>query len=143
MKKVSTFDCGPAFAMTKVILYAYNKEDKKSVTKMKKFRDLYGKPGMKNTSTPSGCCLFEDWRQTKARRPIYVVLNIVREIPLNAIFRTLPHELSHISGFLSDNFHVDPILEPIAYTMGYMTEQFQKDLLRELGYEITRKEESK
>ena len=140
MKKISKFDCGPAFAMAKVVLYEYNAEDPKSLARAMKFRRERGKKV--SNHVPGGFCVFDDFRSSRGTAPIYIFVGAQgRKDPLDGVFRTLPHEIDHVVGFLCENWKIKSVDEPAAYLCGYMTKQFQKDLLKSLGYEIVKKEE--
>ena len=132
MQTVKKFSCGPAFAMTEVRLVCYDNEAEDDIAKMvKKF-------GRRRPS--NGFCYFKEWEKHIGAGPIYIV--VATASPLHRIFRTLPHEVCHVVGFLAERFNIDSIEEPAAYVQGYMVEAFQKALMKEYGYEVKRKREN-
>lgn len=140
MKQISKFECGPMAARAKVILMVYNSEDQKSVDRLAKFRGS-SCPCGKKAGTPAGLSHFQKWISTKGKDPIYVVINTHRKNSLDAVFNTLPHEINHVTAFIAEKMIIGAGEEPISYLSGYMNSQFQQALLKELGYEVVKKEE--
>lgn len=130
MKKIKTFDCGPCLANVCIELYAFDNKNIDSLAKVAKLRNQpqpYGKG--------SGVTSYSAWAENKTQ-PIRVFVNTNRKSKLTAVFRTIPHEIDHIIGRLSNEFEVDSGSEPMVYLCGSLTETFQKAMLKELGYKL-------
>ena len=81
------------------------------------------------------------WAQSHGADPIYIFVNTNRKNELSSVFRTLPHEISHAIGNVAEKFNLEYNSEPVAYSVGFVTEAFQIALLKELGYCVKKKEE--
>ena len=133
MKTISKFNCGPAFAQTKINLVVFNEEEWPAIAKR------FGHEGKRNI--PGGFVHLKEWRISRGTKPIFVVINADGGDPKNRPFRTLPHELTHLIGILEEEFRVSAgQSEPVAYLSGYLFAQFQPALLKYLGYEIKKRD---
>ncbi len=136
MKKIKTFNCGPVVANTKVELYVYNAKDPKSVSKLFALRDRICPHSSRKIVQGELLYLWCVSPSGKKQEPARIIINIDRKNKLSAVFRTLPHEIDHFIGTISEKFDITPGSEQLAYLCGFITEVFQQALLKELGYEI-------
>ena len=135
MKTISRFNCGPAFADARVNLVVYdsdNQNDLKEIQRRFKKKRAFG-----------GHVYFKDFQESCWTKPICVIINkrVLRPggDELSKVFRTLPHEITHLIGALAEWFNISAMDEPCAYLCGSVTKQFQLALLQHLGYEIIKK----
>ena len=137
MKTIAKFNAGAAFAMTEIHLVIYDVSNPADVARAKK--------KFERKTCRSPFFHYRAWESARARKPLYVVIPKPNSIEdaMHRILRSLPHEICHLIGYISEQFNIKSEEEPAAYLCGYLMENFQRALLKEAGLVINRKSSDK